>query len=346
MEVKLVVPIRRNKIKGDPFEFYDLRKNFEIKRIKSFDFVGFFPKLGRVSFWLQNIFFNVAVAFFNVGDSVIYTRSGLVAFIFRLRGKRVFFESHRILNSAWIYKLFFGRKVKIISLTHEAKKNYLKLGIPKENIIVAPDGVDLSVFDIEISKKDARNKLGLPQDKKIIGYFGSFKTMGHDKGLLDAVKSLKNLADNVLLLAVGGLNGEVKEYQKKAQKIVNKEKFIFKNPVSRSELAIYQKACDVLLIPFPWNKHFAYYASALKMFEYMASKRPIVATDLPSSREVLDDSNAVLILPEDPNALAAAVKKLVDDKVLGDRLSARAFEDVKNYTWQKRAEEILKFISK
>ena len=346
VSVTLIVPTKRNQIKEDPFSFYELKKNFEIKRIRSFDFVGFFPFFGRISFWLQNIFFNIAIFFFRVPkESVIYTRSGSIAFIFRLRGRKVFFESHRILNSAWVYKLFFGKEVKIISLTQAAKNDYIKLGVPSENIIVAPDGVDLSVFDIDISKEEARQKFNLPQDKKIISYFGSFRTMGKDKGVLDVIKAQKNLPDDVLFLAVGGLNGEVFEYQKEAQKIVGKERFIFKNPVSRSDLAIYQKSSDILLMPFPWNKHFAYYASALKMFEYMAGKRPIVATDLPSSREILDESNSIIVPPGNSEKLAEAIKDLLNNPYKAEKLSERAYEKVKNYTWSKRAQKIVDFFN-
>ena len=347
VSVALVVPTKRNQIIEDPFSFYDLKKNFEIKRIRSFDFVGFLPKLGRISFWLQNIFFNLAVLFSNIDrETIIYTRSGSVAFLFRLRGRKVFFESHRIVNAGWIYKLILGKSVKVITLTQSAKKTYIELGLPEKNIIVAPDGVDLSVFDIEISKEEARQKFNLPQDKKIISYFGSFRTMGKDKGVLDVIKALKNLPDDVLFLAVGGLNGEVEEYQKEAQKIVGKERFIFEKPVSRHELAIYQKACDVLLMPFPWNKHFAFFASALKMFEYMAGKRPIVATDLPSSREILDESNSIIVPPGNSEKLAEAIKDLLNNPDKAKKLSERAYEKVKNYTWSKRAENILNFVKK
>lgn len=345
--VTLVVPTKKNKIKDDPFEYYGIKENFKIRKIKSFDFVGYFPQFGRLSFWLQNLFFNIAVFFTKIEkDAVLYTRSGSIAFIFRLRGRKVFFESHRIINATWIYRIIFGRKLKIIALTESARKEYINLGVPKVNVITAPDGVDLNLFDLSISKEEAREKLNLDRNKKIVGYFGSFRTMGEDKGLMDAVEAFRGLDNSFMLLAVGGLDKEVSEYTEKSEKIIKKDKFIFKKPVSRSEIVLYQKACDVLLIPFPWNKHFAYYASALKMFEYMASKQPIIATDLPSIREILDENTSVIVLPGNPEKLSEAIKDLLNNPEKGQKLAENAFERVKGYTWEKRAESILRFINK
>jgi glycosyltransferase involved in cell wall biosynthesis len=110
------------------------------------------------------------------------------------------------------------------------------------------------------------------------------------------------------------------------------------------ELAVYQKACDIMLMPFPQNEHYSYYMSPLKMFEYMASKRPIIATNLPSIKEILNDSNSLLINPGAPEELVNAIEKLKLDKNLGQKLSDQAYQDALKYTWFKRVENIIKFI--
>ncbi len=112
------------------------------------------------------------------------------------------------------------------------------------------------------------------------------------------------------------------------------------------KLAIYQKACDALLMPFPFTKHYAYYMSPLKMFEYMASKRPIIASDLPSIREILNKNNSILVQPDDFNDLSDGVDRIIINKELSRRLAEQAFKDVQEYSWMKRVNRILNFIKK
>ncbi len=86
--------------------------------------------------------------------------------------------------------------------------------------------------------------------------------------------------------------------------------------------------------------------SPLKLFEYMASKRLIIASDLPSIREVLDESSAILIKPDDPLLLAEGIKMVLVDNILSDKISNNAFECVQRYSWSNRARNILSLINK
>ena len=98
------------------------------------------------------------------------------------------------------------------------------------------------------------------------------------------------------------------------------------------------------IILFPNRPHYAFYASPLKLFEYMASGRPIIASDLPALREILNDKNALFFEPGNADDLARAIKMLKQSQALGYHLSQQALSDVKEYTWDKRALKILDFI--
>jgi glycosyltransferase involved in cell wall biosynthesis len=76
----------------------------------------------------------------------------------------------------------------------------------------------------------------------------------------------------------------------------------------------------------------------------MASGKPIVASDLPSLREVLSEKNAFLVKPDDPRALAEGIRFALAHPEEAARRAAQAREDVKRYTWEMRAEKILSFI--
>ncbi len=98
---------------------------------------------------------------------------------------------------------------------------------------------------------------------------------------------------------------------------------------------------DVLVLPNPRSAISTEFTSPLKLFEYMASGRPIVASDLPSIREVLvNDRNAVLVEPGNPQSLTAGILRVKNDRALGGRLSAQARQDVTRYTWAVRAERL------
>jgi glycosyltransferase involved in cell wall biosynthesis len=83
------------------------------------------------------------------------------------------------------------------------------------------------------------------------------------------------------------------------------------------------------------------FTSPLKLFEYMAAGKAIVASDLPSIREVLrHEENALLAAPGDPEAVAAAIRRLRDEPALRDRLGRQARADAALHTWDRRAERI------
>ncbi|MFH0923456.1 MAG: glycosyltransferase, partial [Candidatus Falkowbacteria bacterium] len=230
-----------------------------------------------------------------------------------------------------------------------------KYNLDLRKTIVASDAVDLKIFGLDLTKEQARERLNLPQapaeycgaSKKIIGYSGKFKTMGMDKGVDDILKALKILNDrNILFIAMGGSEKDIAFYQEKVNGLKLNNQVLLKGAAPQSDLAVFQKACDALLMPFPNREHYAYYMSPLKMFEYMASKRPIIASDLPTIREVLSEKNAVIVKPDNPEDLARGIKKVLEDDKLYVEIAGRAYEDARNYTWEKRVEKIIDFIHK
>jgi glycosyltransferase involved in cell wall biosynthesis len=101
----------------------------------------------------------------------------------------------------------------------------------------------------------------------------------------------------------------------------------------------------VTVIPLPDTAFGRYFTSPLKLFDYMAAGVPIVASDLPSLRDVLQhEYNALLVPPGDHLALATAIKRLRSDGALATRLAAQARDDVQQYSWDARAARLLNVI--
>ena len=192
--------------------------------------------------------------------------------------------------------------------------------------------------------EDARTQLSLPENKYIIGYCGSLKTMGEDKGVADILRSLSFLSFDVLCVIVGGSTDDISYYKNMAEELEVKDKVLFVGFVSQSRLAMYQKSFDTLLMPFPNTPHYAHVMSPVKMFEYMASKKPIIASDLPTIREVLNDTNCLFCLPGDSKDLATKIQHLIDTPTLSSVLGEKAYCDVQVYSSSSRAVRIISHI--
>jgi len=128
---------------------------------------------------------------------------------------------------------------------------------------------------------------------------------------------------------------------------LNADDFLYAGQVTPERVPIILCAFDVCAMPFPFTTHFAYYMSPLKLFEYMAARRAIIASDLPSVREaVTHDDDALLVPPGDTLALADAIRRLRDDAALRARLAEQAHQHVMaRYTWDARARRIIEHIT-
>ena len=115
---------------------------------------------------------------------------------------------------------------------------------------------------------------------------------------------------------------------------------------TQSQIPIWLKAADILVLPnSALEKIGAVYTSPLKLFEYMASGTPIVASAVPALAEVLGKSEAVFFEPDNANALAEVLKNsLANFPWLEVRASA-ALKKVQQFTWTKRAEFILEHVN-
>jgi len=341
IDVELICPARRVGVKEDPFLYYDIETKFNIKKISCLDIFPGSPH--RVLFWIRLISFLILsrIYLFFKNYDILYTRETLAGLFF----KNFILELHTFPKKIkFIDRLAWRRSKKLVVLTSFIKKRLIEAGIKENKILIAPDGVDINKFQILSPKSQIREKLGFPQDKILIGYVGMLKTMDMEKGIDIAINSLKFLDEDSFLVLVGGEPQDIKFYKDSTTSLGFKDRVFFIGRVDHKMVPLYLKAFDVLIAPFPDIEHYRFYMSPLKIFEYMASGVSIVASDLPSIREILDENNAVLVEPNSPGKLAEGIKRVLQDKDFADKISKQAFEDVKNYTWQKRARRILEFI--
>jgi glycosyltransferase involved in cell wall biosynthesis len=334
-EVELVIPWRFNSVNADPFEYYSIKTKFKITRIFSLDLIRF----GRIGFIVQSFTFSLSAFFYTLfkKKDFIFGRDELSLFFLSFTSK-VVWETHTgSYNKAT--KLLLGRGINVVAITRGLKDLYIKNGVNKDKILVAPDSVDAELFDIPLSQSDAREKLGLSKDKKIVLYTGHLYDW---KGAHILAQSAKFLSPDTEVVFVGGTENDIKTFTERFGSVSN-VLVLGKKPYYL--IPIYLKAADVLTLPnSPMNDISSLYTSPMKLFEYMAADRPIVASDLPSIREILNENNSVLVLPDSPELLAEGIKRVFSDNEFKNKIQNQSYEDSKLYTWIKRAKSIMEFI--
>jgi glycosyltransferase involved in cell wall biosynthesis len=226
--------------------------------------------------------------------------------------------------------------IGVVSIS-EALTQFWKInGIPKSMILTAHDGFDSEMYNNPLGQKDARDRLGLPLEKKIVTYTGRLYKNRNIEHLLALAKTLPN----EFFLVVGGPNREVVRLKKLAvSSLLNN--IMFTGQVSHHSIPEYLYASDVLLALWSSRVPTINFCSPLKVFEYMASGRIIVAHGFPTIKEVLKhDHNALIVEPESWSDLIEKTGKALH---LGypSTIANQARIDVYNeYSWGKRAEQI------
>jgi glycosyltransferase involved in cell wall biosynthesis len=115
--------------------------------------------------------------------------------------------------------------------------------------------------------------------------------------------------------------------------------------VPQSRVAEELKAARVVAVPFLRSCMTERHTSPIKAFEAMAAGRPIVASDLPSTREILrNGDDALLVPPGDVEALAGAIGRLLADTALALRLARSAFAQAPRYSWDSRARQLRQLV--
>jgi glycosyltransferase involved in cell wall biosynthesis len=188
------------------------------------------------------------------------------------------------------------------------------------------------------STADARARLGLPSAGCIVCHCGHLYP---GRGIEETVDALPSLP-GVRLLLVGGTPEDIERLRARAAARGVPDRVRFEGSVPNGKIPLYLRAADALIMPYTSRTPTVRAMSPLKMFEYMAAGRPIVATDFPAVREVLrDGENALLVPPDSAESIAAGIRRILDDPDLAGRISHRALQDVREYAWERRAEKIL-----
>jgi len=345
-EVVLLIPDRIQKKEQDPWDFHGVRRNFSIVRVPVFDAIS---RNWLFGYWVVQWCFSFMVLFFSRSykrNSVVYTRDEVSGWLLRLLRYRVFYDMHGFPeNKKWFWKISMKSMLGITATNHwKMHQTCEQFGISMNRMLYAPNGFDPEMFSVRDSEASIRKELNLSFEKKIVLYSGQFYDW---KGVCVLAEAAKYLP-KTLFVFVGGSEPELSNFTKKYG-LCNNICVFPRKP--HKEVARFLHIADVLVLPnsaLSKNSRFAVYSqydtSPIKMFEYMASGKPIVSSNLPSITEILNEKNAVLVEPDHPEELFLGIERVLKCVKESAELAKQALEDVSQYSWNRRAAKVAGFM--
>ncbi len=339
--VTLIVP-RRVTDQQSVQEYYRLRQAITVVRLPVIDwYTG-----GRLGYFISSISFTISYTFFlfwkkiqrkqfilYTVDTDSYSSSAL-----SLIGRPLFSEMHGSKSPIWPQRILFKRVTGIIAINKIIVEE-LRSRFPysRAQYIVEPNGVDLAQFRFLQDKKSARLKLGISQDVQMVLYAGRFFEW---KGL----EILPKAADLTPLLCwqtVGGSRGDFE----RVTGVSAPTNLLFAGSRPHEEMATWFAAADVLLVLGTSRDTQSYrYTSPMKLFEYMAAGRPIIASKTPALQQIVNEHEVIFYQPDDAVDLARAAEYAVVPSSAQTSLITAVTERSLSSSWRARAERIIAFI--
>lgn len=319
----------------DIYEFYGVQRVFELVLTPCWRLRGIsillLPKLYA---WLRR---------YDPRDVLVYSRDVYGVWLAAKMGFRVIYETHampynRLIRCLERSLLRSDRLMRLVVVSGALRDDYLTAYGAAEKTLVCHDAATTP-------SKSVKEDLPWPpcRDTLQIGYVGHLYQGRGVEIIIECARRLPQYDFHI----VGGAEPDVAFWKARAVENVHFHGFIAPSRVH----SVYDRL-DVLLMPYQReirnphsNQNTVPWMSPMKLFEYMASHKAMIASDLPVLREVLDESMAVLVSPDKPEDWVAAIIRC-EDRQYRESLAASAFDAfVRHHTWQKRAARVLEGVA-
>ncbi len=319
------------------FDFYGIRNPFHIVRVpltKTWNLEGGFKES-------YPAFMNLSLLYAKLHPrTIVYTRHSVVAYKACHWGLPTIMESHTGTDTGGFY---FQKKIKnhpnllgFVLSSRALLQEYLNAGFNPKKLLVQTNGVDLDFFNIQEEKSSLRKRLGLPLTGPIAVYTGHLFPF---KGI-DLILECAQQLPKIHFWIIGGTDQDIKNYRQKSAPIAN---IHFRGFTRPGDIAQYLAAADVCLIP-NFSSTPLSYRSPLKMFEYCASRRPIVASGLPQFQEFLKDGHTAFVFtPDDLPSFKNAIQRSFENPSLSTQIVNHAYELARRHSWTNRVRSILNY---
>jgi glycosyltransferase involved in cell wall biosynthesis len=234
--------------------------------------------------------------------------------------------------AAWAERFVWRRATWVLPVTEVLAGHVREAGVPAARIVVVPNGIDLEAFPEALAARQSPAEA----EELVLGFVGFVRDWHGLDAVVRAIAA--HSGPQRLALTVVGEGPARPGLEALAESLGLSGRVRFTGLAEREAIPGHLAAFDIALQPASVP-----YASPLKVFEYMAAGRAIVAPDQPNIREVLRDGETALLFdPADPTSLWRAVERLVGDAGLRARLGAAARADVlaRDRTWAGNARRV------
>ena len=221
-----------------------------------------------------------------------------------------------------------------VIVVSEALKKILisDLKIAEEKISVLLNGVDVETFTRSYDSDLVRREYNL-QSGVTVTFVGSFQPWHGVDLLISAFKEVATRFPESQLVLVGDGSGRESAI-KQIDRLMLGGQVKLLGHLQPAKVAAVLGASDLVVAPYPFV-HGDIVGSPLKMMEYMAAGKAIVASTAPIHEIVIDGVSGIRVPPADPQALAQGIMRLIRDKALRCRLASQAAEQGRQYSWRR-----------
>lgn len=237
-------------------------------------------------------------------------------------------------------RLSFTRASLVVVVSPHLKRRVEALGVPGERVIVLPNAVSEESLNEQVDASPALDRFPL-EGCVVIGFVGWFVAWHQLDRLIREFAALHKEFPHSRLLLVGdgGLKGELQDL---AHASGVADHVIFTGSVPHREVPAYVEAMDICVVP-----HSNAYRSPIKLFEYMARGKAVLAPNTePIAMAAHHNGNALLFDPESAASLRQQLRRLLEDANLRVRLGTAARESVEaRHTWTENARVVLESVA-